>query len=72
MLKVSEDRIAWVIHGSEREGGREEVTGEWTKLREFNLRYPNRVSPVNHRGCWSCSQLLSLSLSLSLSLCETP
>jgi len=36
LLKVSEDRIAWVILGPERE----EVRGEWRKLHEFNLRYP--------------------------------
>jgi hypothetical protein len=35
-LKVSEDRIAWVILGP----AKEEVRGEWRKLHEFNLRYP--------------------------------
>jgi len=42
------------------------------KITQFNPRYPKRVIPVNHRGCWSCSQLLSLSLSLALSLYEPP
>ena len=39
------------------------MTGEWRKLHEFNVRYPKRISPVNHRGCWSCIQLLFFSVS---------